>query len=107
MNETMKRRNLLAGLDVPPRNPQDEAIAVAATMHGFASNPAGEPQAHEAMSPTRRHRRPIGRVHQLNVRLRAETLEAIYAQANGRNIPIAQVIEDAMDALAREKGNHE
>jgi hypothetical protein len=47
----------------------------------------------------RRKRQPTGRDHQFNVRLRRETLEFIYCQANGRNIPVAQVIEEACEAL--------
>ena len=49
----------------------------------------------------RRRRQPTGRDHQFNVRLRRDTLDFIYAQANERNIPVAQVIEEAADALKR------
>ena len=49
----------------------------------------------------RRQRQPTGREHQFNVRLRQETLDFIYGQANERNIPIAQVIEEMAEALKR------
>jgi len=47
----------------------------------------------------KRRRQLTGRDHQFNVRLRRDTLDFIYAVANERNIPIAQVIEEATEAL--------
>jgi hypothetical protein len=76
MNEPLKRRNC-PGV-VPPAANSD---------HGAA----------------RRQRQPKGRNHQFNVRLRRDTLDFIYAQANERNIPVAQVIEDMADALKRQQ----
>jgi hypothetical protein len=35
--------------------------------------------------------------------LRRDTLDFIYAQANGRNVPVAQVIEEMADALKRQQ----
>jgi hypothetical protein len=42
-------------------------------------------------------------VHQFNVRLRRDTLDFIYAQANERNIPVAQVIEEMAATLQRQQ----
>ena len=76
----------------------ERAIAATAGRHGFAEAvPVSDP--HSRSAEARRRRQPTGRVHQLNVRLRADTIESIYAQANDRNVPVAQVIEEAMDAL--------
>lgn len=99
MTEPMKRRSLLQDLESPSTPAPSAAITEAAARNGFVHS---EPLTGEGAraAEMRRHRPPIGRVHQFNVRLRQDTLEAIYAQANGRNIPIAQVIEEAMDALA-------
>ena len=97
MTEPLKRRSLLQDLDTPTLPPPATAIAATAARHGFASPPA--PESSVSTTEFRRQRPPTGRVHQFNVRLRKDTLEAIYAQANGRNIPIAQVIEEAMQAL--------
>ena len=103
MNEPLKRRNLLA---VPsPADPlSEEAIAAIAARNGFpaaASLPAPS-SAHSGVS--RRKRQPTGRDHQFNVRLRRDTLDFIYTEANSRNVPVAQVIEEACEALRRRRG---
>jgi len=100
MSEPLKRRSLLGALDTPPRALPDEVVAATAARSGFVSDaPVAKSNIDPAAGP-RRRRLPTGRNHQFNVRLRIETLNAIYAQANGRNIPVAQVIEEAMQALA-------
>jgi len=96
MTEAPKRRNLFAVTAPTPDPVPQEAIAEIAARNGFAAMPAASPTA-EASS--RRRRQPTGRDHQFNVRLRQDTLASIYAEANGRNIPVAQVIEEAIDAL--------
>jgi hypothetical protein len=95
MTEPLKRRNLLAVPSTPEPLPR-EAIAAVAARNGFpnVSLPASP--------PARRQRQAMGRDHQFNVRLRRDTLDFIYAQANERNIPVAQVIEEATEALRRE-----
>ena len=103
MNEPLKRRNLLA-VAPPPSPLAEEAIAAVAARNGF---PAAEPRpvvaAAPVAKPASRQRQPTGREHQFNVRLRLETLHFIYAQANDRNVPIAQVIEEMVEALKRER----
>lgn len=114
MSEAPQRRRLLAGLtDAPKPAPAalpEERIAEAAVRHGFstpaASPPIEAPQA-EAQPATitlRRNRHSAGRTEQFNVRLRPDTLEMIYDEANNRNIPLAQVIEEAIAALKARQG---
>ena len=105
MNEPLKRRNLLAVPSTPEPLPQ-EAIAVVAARNGFpaAVSPIAPPAASSPEAGIcRRLRQPTGRDHQFNVRLRRDTLDFIYSQANERNIPVAQVIEEATEALRREQ----
>jgi hypothetical protein len=99
MSEAPKRRNLLAVATETPSPLPDEAIAAVAARNGF---PAAAADVTVAEASLRRRRQPTGRDHQFNVRLRRDTLDFIYAQANERNIPVAQVIEEATDALRRE-----
>src|ERR1700710_787202 len=101
MSEIPKRRNLLAVASATPEPLPEEAIAAVAARNGF---PVASPQPAPASTPAedaslRRRRQPTGRDHQFNVRLRRDTLDFIYAQANERNIPVAQVIEEAIEAL--------
>ena len=72
-------------------------IAAVASRNGFPATPP-TPTSDTGATP-RRQRQPIGRDHQFNVRLKRETVDFIYAQANSRNVPIAQVIEEMADAL--------
>jgi len=105
MSEPLKRRNLLA---VPATSDplSQEAIAAVAARNGFpAGAPVDGPQQYDS-GIRRRYRQPTGRDHQFNVRLRRDTLDFIYAQANQRNIPVAQVIEEATEALRRAQLNH-
>jgi hypothetical protein len=92
MNEPLKRRNLLAVPSTPDPLPQ-EAIATVAVRNGFSAAPPPE------SGLMRRQRQLTGRDHQFNVRLRRDTLDFIYSQANERNVPVAQVIEEATEAL--------
>lgn len=102
MNEPLKRRNLLA---VPSPSPlPEEAIAAVAARNGFpavAPPTVASPVSVTDSAARRRQRQPTGREHQFNVRLRQETLDFIYGEANERNIPIAQVIEEMAEALKR------
>jgi hypothetical protein len=100
MNEPLKRRNLLQAVSAPTQSLPEAAIAEVAARNGFpnvAASPSGTEQ-----GGARRQRQPTGRDHQFNVRLRRDTLDFIYAQANQRNIPVAQVIEEMADALKRQ-----
>lgn len=104
-NEPLRRRSLLP---VPPVQPPpvDEAeIAAVASRNGFQPAPRPSPApGNDAGATPRRQRQLTGRVHQFNVRLRRETVDFIYEQANGRNVPIAQVIEEMAEAMKRQQG---
>jgi len=102
MSEPLKRRSLTGILDTPPPAMPEAVIAATGARNGFAAVTPAETQDNAAAAGARRRRQPTGRVHQFNVRLRADTLEDIYSQANGRNVPVAQVIEEAMAALAQQ-----
>jgi hypothetical protein len=103
MNEPLKRRNLVAVMTQPQDLP-DELIAAVAARNGFPNvAPSTSPAPVADQGATRRQRTPTGRDHQFNVRLRRDTLDFIYAQSNGRNVPIAQVIEEMSDALQRQQ----
>jgi hypothetical protein len=100
MNEPLKRRNLLQAVSSPAPSLPDEAIAEVAARNGFPGVvPPGPAKSDHGAA--RRQRQPTGRDHQFNVRLRRDTLDFIYAQANERNVPVAQVIEDMAEALKR------
>lgn len=102
---TPQRRNLLVGLERAPVPVPEAELLETAARHGFATvaGSAANGQADDAVTQSLRRRRQLtGRDHQFNVRLRADTLQAIYDQANSRNVPIAQVIEEAMAALERQ-----
>lgn len=98
MNESLKRRNFFTVGPSPALS--HETIAAVAVRNGFPE--AVPPQ---SLAPlvgplgARRQRQPKGRDHQFNVRLRRDTLDFIYAEANQRDIPVAQVIEEAAEAL--------
>jgi hypothetical protein len=102
MSEAPKRRNLLAVAATTPDPLPQDTIAAVATRNGFPSAAATAPEA-PTDSSLRRRRQPTGRDHQFNTRLRRDTLDFIYAQANERNIPVAQVIEEATEALKQQQ----
>jgi hypothetical protein len=104
MTEPLKRRNLLQAVGSRPPALADETIAEVAARNGFHNaTPTAPPAAVADQTGARRQRQPTGRDHQFNVRLRRDTLDFIYGQANGRNVPVAQVIEEMADALKREQ----
>jgi hypothetical protein len=107
-SQPLRRRSLLP--TQPPRAASvisDDAIAAVANRNGFQSPiPVSAPQStpsDAAKELSRRQRQPSERKHQFNVRLKRETLNFIYDQANSRAIPVAQVIEDMADALKRQQ----
>jgi len=104
MSEPLKRRNLLQAVSSPAPSLADEAIAAVAARNGFPNVTPNAPPASVADQNARRQRQPTGRNYQFNVRLRRDTLDFIYARANERNIPVAQVIEDMVEALKRQQG---
>jgi hypothetical protein len=88
-------------LNTPPTPPVDpNAVKAATRAAGFRETPkAPEPSPSSLGRPVRRARRKTGRTEQFATRLRAETLEAIYAYADRHEITLAETIERAMSAL--------
>lgn len=93
-------------LDTPPVPPIDpNAVKAATRAAGFRETPKA-PELFPSLpgQPARRTRRKTGRTEQFATRLRADTLEAIYAYADRHEITLAETIERAMSALVEEAG---
>jgi hypothetical protein len=99
--EPLRRRSLLPVQSHQPPAVSEADIAVVASKHGFQPAPVARD---DGAAAPRRHRQPTGRVHQFNVRLRSDTVDFIYSQANSRNVPVAQVIEEMVEALRHQQG---
>ena len=103
--EDKKRATLDFGdeLDMPPVDPNE--VKAAARAAGFRETPKA-PDLYPTLPgrPARRTRRKTGRTEQFATRLRADTIEAIYAYADHHEITLAETIERAIAAL---KGNAE
>jgi hypothetical protein len=94
-------------LEAPPAPPVDpNAVKAATRAAGFRETPkAPELFPSSPGRPTRRTRRKTGRTEQFATRLRADTLETIYAYADRHEITLAETIERAIAALkANEDG---
>lgn len=97
-----ERRNLLAGLgDDKPEGQGgiNAAVKASAALHGFSAH---ESAAVDQPTSARRVRRTTGRSVPFSVKLRPDTMEQIYGIANSRDIPLAQVIEEAIALLHRD-----
>lgn len=93
-------------LDTPPVPPIDpNAVKAATRAAGFRETPKA-PELFPSLlgRPARRTRRKTGRTEQFATRLRADTLEAIYAYADRHEITLAETIERAMSALVEGAG---
>lgn len=102
-----QRKSLTGALSAIRNDPTDAPhtpidVTPAATREGFDSVPVpvGEVDRLRAnQSPeVPRRVRGGGRTMSFSLKLRPDTLNYIYAVANGRNIPLAQVIEELVDA---------
>ncbi|MEC5293762.1 stability/partitioning determinant [Aurantimonas sp. C2-6-R+9] len=83
---------------VPPVDPNE--VKAAARAAGFRETPrAPESVPPSPGRPARRARRKTGRTEQFATRLRADTIEAIYAYADRHEITLAETIERAITAL--------
>lgn len=88
---------------VPPVDPNE--VKAAARAAGFRETPRAPEQIPPAPGrPVRRTRRKTGRTEQFATRLRADTIEAIYAYADRHEITLAETIERAISALTDAKG---
>lgn len=88
--------------NTPPAPPVDtDAVKAAARAAGFRETPkASELSPSSARRRGRRTRRKTGRTEQFATRLRADTLEAIYAYADRHEVTLAETIERAMSVLS-------
>lgn len=88
---------------VPPVDPN--AVKAATRAAGFRETPKAPELFPSAPGrPARRTRRKTGRTEQFATRLRADTLETIYAYADRHEITLAETIERAMSALIDGEG---
>lgn len=112
MNDQQKpqRRNLALPL-ATVRSVEDEAPTEApsavetAQRHGFDNVPVPAAEIahlrqHQIAEPPRR-KRGAGRSMPFSVKLSPATMEYIYAVANSRDIPLAQVIEELVEAHSK------
>ncbi len=78
---------------------EEETIARIAEQHNFPSR-----QAPKAPKEPRRKRRvyTTGRNQQFNIKATAETVERFYKMADERQVPLCELLEQALDALERE-----
>lgn len=92
-------------LETPSAPPVDpNAVKAATRAAGFRETPkAPELFLSSTGRPARRTRRKTGRTEQFATRLRADTLEAIYAYADRHEITLAETIERAIAALAQDE----
>jgi hypothetical protein len=89
--------------DTPPPAVDKEAIKAATKTLGFRETPRDAALAPSAEPLLRRTRRKTGRVHQFATRLREDTLRQIIAYADRHELTLAEVIERAMAALAKQE----
>jgi len=86
----------------PAPHVDPDAVKKATRAAGFRETPKAPDFALSAPTkPTRRARRKTGRTEQFATRLRADTLESIYAYADRHEITLAETIERAMAALVK------
>lgn len=112
MNDTPKRQNVVRPLAQiqPPEAPQSAETALPRQMARASFDsvpvPAEELERLKAnQQPTKpKRQRTGGRSVPFSTRLRPDTNEYIYAIANGRDVPIAQVLEELVAVHQRQSG---
>jgi len=106
-----QRRSLSGGLGAIRNAPVDPvsnepSVMPAAVRAGFDTVPVpmGEVEQLRAnqIPQVPRRTRGAGRSMPFSLKLRPDTLDYIYSIANGRNIPLAQVIEELVESHARD-----
>lgn len=116
MNDALKptRRNVtlpLAGVrSGEPASTPDSVVLEAAQRHGFDNVPVPAAEIerlreNQATLPPRR-KRGAGRSMPFSVKLSPLTMEYIYNVANSRDIPLAQVIEELVEAHSAQLERH-
>jgi hypothetical protein len=91
-------------VDDAPAPPLTEVREISAAA-GFPSRDAGRPMTHTPAPPLipERHYYRTGRDTQFNTKVRPDVKAAFVAIAAEDGIPIGKVLEDALDALMRER----
>ena len=85
----------------PVASPEEvREVAEAARFRSRDPRPAPDQQQRSQRREPRRHR--TGRNVQLNIKARAETVEAFYAIADRQNWVLGETFERAVEALSRE-----
>lgn len=101
-----------AAVAAPPAEPMPAPAAasdpVAPQRRASVAAPTATPEPEaidedDAHIVLRRRRRLRHRTQQFNVRLREDTIDAIYAESNARDIPLAQVIEEMVELFLAQK----
>lgn len=99
-------RRRLAGILEEPGLPNEAMAAVAAktTFDAPAAVPSAEPAAPPAAPPasaaaTARKRQGAGRTHQFTTRIKPEAAVIMIGDSVARNVPIAEVLEEALADL--------
>jgi hypothetical protein len=105
-----QRRSLTGGLGAvrnEPTGAPDKEITLSpeAVRAGFDTVPVSMVEVEQLRANQTpqlpRRTRGVGRSLPFSLKLRPDTLDYIYSIANGRNIPLAQVIEELVDAHTR------
>jgi hypothetical protein len=92
----------------PVPAPTIEQVRNVSAAAGFPNRDAMRPEAIRAVAPVvGRHYYRTGRDTQFNTKVRAETKAAFIAIATEDAVPLGKVLEDALDALIRERGSHQ
>jgi hypothetical protein len=102
--EAIKAVTRAAGFRETPKAPSSAATAEPAPVEASASVPVSVPAVGAGAKTARRARRKTGRTEQFATRLRADTLDAIYAYADRHEITLAETIERAIAALSQREG---
>jgi hypothetical protein len=84
----------------PAPSPQTDVVRAAAEASSFRSRDPAPARVAPAKREPRRHR--TGRNVQLNVKVRAETLDTFHQIADDRGWILAETLEKALGALQRE-----
>jgi hypothetical protein len=98
--ETLAEPPVFTTKPKPDKPVEKEVIARIAEENDFPSRQATKP-----LKEPRRKRRVhrTGRNRQFNIKAKNETVERFYKMADDRRVPLGELLEQALDALERER----
>ena len=112
---TMDRANPFADLNEFPTKSKPKPVQKAdieklAQENGFPSRQPVEAtpkkETKSVIKPQRRGRRyTTGRNQQINIKATSETIERLYEIADKEQLPLGQILENALDALKKTKSD--